>query len=324
MKTRKYFFPTFCGMAILLFPFCVKDPIYLNLMILVYFYAYLSMSWNIMGGFAGQLSLGHAVFALIGSYVTTLLFLRWHISPWFGMFAGGIAASAVSVIIGYPCFKLRGAYYALSTLAFAELGRILITNTDSFLGFKVNAARGLLLPALGHAPLQFQFVDKRYYYYIILIFCILLLVSLQAINHSRLGYYLAAIREDQEAAQALGINVPLAKLGAGIISAFYTALGGVFYTQYVLFTSAQSVGGMHMSLEMVFITIIGGAGTILGPILGSFFMTPLAELTRAWFGGTYFGIHLVFYGATLIVVIKFMPSGIIHPLEKFYRRIFKL
>lgn len=324
MKIKKVLFPTICGVILLLFPFFVKDPIFLNLIILVFFYAYLSMSWNIIGGFAGQLSLGHALFALVGSYVTTLLFLRWQISPWLGMFVGGTAASVVSVFVGYPCFKLRGAYYALSTLAFAELGRILITNTDSFLGFKINAASGLLLPALGHSPLQFQFIDKRYYYYIILLFCVLLLITILAIRHSRLGYYLAAIREDQEAAQALGINVPLAKLGAGIISAFYTALGGVFYTQYVLFTSAESVGGMHMSLEMVFITIVGGAGTILGPILGSFFMTPLAELTRTWLGGTYLGIHLVFYGATLIIVIKFMPSGIIHPLTKIYHRIFNL
>jgi branched-chain amino acid transport system permease protein len=321
MNVKKYNFPVLFILALFVLPFFFSSSVLLHVLILVYFYAFLSMSWNILGGFAGQLSLGHAAYTAIGAYVSTMLFLRWHISPWITMFGGGIGASIMSVIIGYPCFKLRGAYYALSTLAFAELVRVLITNTDSFLGFQINAARGLLLPVMGHAPGYFQFVDKQYYYYIILSFCTILTIILYFMNKFRFGYYLAAIREDQEAAEALGINVTWCKLLAGIMSSFFTAIGGVFYAQYVLYISAQSIGALHISLEMAFISIVGGKGTIIGPIIGAFLLTPLAELTRVYLAGTYMGIHLVFYGGVLMLVVKFMPSGIIHPLRMLYEKI---
>lgn len=306
-----------------LLPLFFSSPVLLHALILIYFWAFLAMSWNIIGGFAGQLSMGHAAYVVIGAYVSTLLYLRWNISPWISMFGGGLAASMLSVIIGYPCFKLRGAYYALATLAFAELVRVLIANTDRFMGFQVNGPRGILLPVLGHAPAYFQFVNKVYYYYIILAFCAVLTILLLFIGKSRFGYYLTAIREDQEAAEAVGINVMWCKLFAGILSSFFTALGGVFYAQYVLFISAGSIGSIHISLEMVFISIVGGKGTLVGPIIGAFLLTPLGELTRVYLGGTYMGIHLVLYALVLILVVKFMPSGVIYPLNRLYSKIIK-
>lgn len=319
-----YFWPGTFVLFLLVLPIVAGDPVFLHLVILVYFYAFLAMSWNILGGFAGQLSMGHAAFVAIGAYVSTLLLLRWNLSPWVGMFIGGFAASLVSVLIGYPCFKLRGAYYALATLAFSELVRVIITNTDTFLGFKVNGASGLLLPVKGNDPLYFQFIEKTIYYYIILIFCILLTLVIYLINNSRLGYYLAAIREDQDAAESLGINVTGCKLLAAMISAFFTGIGGVFYAQYVLFISAESIGGLHISFEMVFISIIGGKGTLFGPVVGAFLMTPLAELTRTYFGSSYMGLHLVLYGVVLMFVIKFIPSGIFFPLTKLYHKFIKV
>ena len=322
-KLISYIFPLFWISIFLLLPLFLRSPIWLHLMILIYFYTYLSLSWNIVGGIAGQLSLGHAAFALIGAYVSTLMLINWNISPWIGMFAGGIGAGILSVIIGYPCFRLRGAYYALATLAFAELIRVFIINTDRFMGLEIRGARGILLPLMGHAPKYFQFVDKKYYYYIILGFCIILILSLVTISKSRLGYYLLAIRENQEAAESLGIKVDLCKLSAGVISAFFTAIGGVFYAQYVLFISAQSLGAIHISLEMAFIAIIGGKGTIMGPIVGAFLMTLLAELTRDYLGGggTYLGLHFVLYGIVLMLVVKFMPSGIIYPIRSLYQKL---
>jgi branched-chain amino acid transport system permease protein len=322
-KKSKY---TILGLVVLAFlvmiPFLWNNPILLNLFILTYLYAYLAMSWNIVGGFAGQLSMGHSAFTVIGAYVSTIVFLSYGVTPWVGMFIGGLFACVLSVIIGYPCFKLRGAYYALSTLAFAELIRVFIMNTDQILCFELKAASGLLLPVMGHAPAYFQFVDKRYYYFIILGFCLVLITIIYFITKSRLGYYLAAIREDQEAAEALGINVTRCKLMAAIISGFFTALGGVFYAQYVSFISAQNIGGMHISFEMVFMSIVGGKGTILGPVLGSFLLTPVAEFTRSYLGGHFLGGHLVLYGTVLILVIKFMPSGIISPLKKLFSKLF--
>lgn len=309
-----------CTFALVV-PLIWNSPVLLNLLILTYLYAFLAMSWNIVGGFAGQLSMGHSAFTVTGAYVSTIIYLHFGMTPWVGMFIGAVFASGVSVIIGYPCFKLRGAYYALSTLAFAELVRVFIMNTDSIMGFEIKGASGLLLPVKGHDPGVFQFVDKRYYYYIILGFCLALIAIVYMITKSRLGYYLAAIREDQEAAEALGINVTRCKLSAAVISSFFTALGGVFYAQYVLFISAQSIGGLHTSFEMVFMSIIGGQGTILGPVLGSLLLTPVAEFTRTYLGGHFMGAHLVLYGLVVILVIKFMPSGIIGPLKRLLDRV---
>lgn len=322
-RRRKYilFIILICAFALVI-PLIWNSPVFLNLMILMYLYAFLAMSWNIVGGLAGQLSLGHSVFTVTGAYVTSIIFMHYGLTPWIGMFVGALFACVVSIIIGYPCFKLRGAYYALSTLAFAELVKVYITNTESVMGFEINAASGLLLPVKGHAPSLFQFVDKTYYYYIILGFCFALIAIVYMITRSRLGYYLVAIREDQEAAESLGINVTFCKLYAAMISAFFTALGGVFYVQYVLFVSAQSIGGLHTSFEMVFMSIIGGRGTILGPALGSFLLTPVAEFTRTYLGGHFMGAHLALYGLILVLVIKFMPSGIIGPLKRLLDKAF--
>lgn len=170
MNLKKIIFPSAVVLLLLILPLIMDSPVFLHQLILLLFYAFLAMSWNIVGGLAGQLSLGHALFTMTGAYVSTIMLLNWNISPWIGMFAGGFLASVISLLIGYPCFKLRGAYYALSTLAFAELARVMVNDTDTFLGIKIYAARGIIIPSLGHDPAYFQFLNKQYYYYIILAF----------------------------------------------------------------------------------------------------------------------------------------------------------
>ena len=322
MNLKKIIFFSAIILILLVLPLVFDGPVALHQFIMILFFAFLAMSWNIVGGLAGQLSLGHAIFTMTGAYVSTIMLMTWGISPWIGMFAGGFVASMLSLVIGYPCFKLRGAYYALSTLAFAELARVMVNDTDTFLGLKVNAARGLIVPGMGQAPAYFQFLNKQYYYYIILGFCLTLLTVVYLINRSKFGYYLAAIRQDQETAESVGINVPRTKLTAAVISSFFTALGGVFYAQYVMYISAPSLGGMHLSLEMVFMTIVGGKGTLFGPVIGAALLTPLAEMTRTYLGGSLMGIHLLLYGLVLMIVVKFMPSGIIVPLSRVCKKLF--
>jgi branched-chain amino acid transport system permease protein len=299
-------------------PLLFRSPIFLHLMILIFFYAYLNLSWNILGGFAGQLSLGHAAFAGLGAYTSTLLFLHLGLSPWIGMFAGGAVAAIAAVTVGYPCFKLRGAYFSLSTLAFGEILRLIIENTNELFGIEIRGPMGISLPPLGHAPLQFQFLSKQYYYYIILVMMLLALYFTYRLSRSKLGYYLNAIKNDMEAAQSLGVNVPKCRLIAAILSAFLTGIGGTFYAQLILFIDPAGIMSGYFSLEIVLISIIGGRGTLLGPVLGAFLLIPISELTRIYLGGSYMGVHLIIFGAALIVVMRFQPRGINELIMKGY------
>jgi len=278
-------------------------------MILIFFYAYLTISWNLLGGFAGQLSLGHTAFTGIGAYTSTLLFANLGLSPWLGMFLGGIFSGAVAVGIGYPCFRLRGAYYALATLGFVEMLRLIVTNTNEVLGIQIKGATGIDVPLLGHSPMNFQFVNKEYYYYVILVMTLAALFITYKVSKSKFGYYLFAIKNDLDAAQSLGINVTNCRLKAAALSGFLAGLGGTFYAQLFLFIDPEAIIGSYLSLEIVLIAIVGGRGTLLGPIWGAFFLVPISEFTRIFLGGTYLGVHLLVFGVILILVIIFLPRG---------------
>jgi len=308
------------GVLILLVaPFFIQSPAFFQLMILILWYAYLTTSWNLVGGFAGVLPLGHATFAGIGAYTSSVLFIHYGLTPWVGMFAGALLAAIVGVIIGAPTFRLRGAYFALATIAICESLRVVLENMQKFLGFDINGARGILLPLKGHSPLDYQFLDKRYFYYIILVMLAIIFYITYRIARSKLGYYLVAGGEEKEAAEALGINVAKCKLIAMAISTFFTALGGTFYMQLVHYIYPRGIVSLDLSFEIAFIAIIGGRGTLLGPIVGAVLLVPAAELTRTYLGGSYEGVHLMLYGAVLMAVMLFKPRGIMEPLEALYR-----
>jgi branched-chain amino acid transport system permease protein len=235
------------------------------------------------------------------------------------MFVGAFLAAIVGVIIGSPTFKLRGAYFALATIAICESLRVVLENTQKFLGLEINGARGILLPLKDHSFLDYQFLDKRYYYYIILVMLAVIFSITYKISRSKLGYYLVAGGEDKEAAEALGINVARCKLMAMAISTFFTALGGTFYMQLVHYIYPRGIVSLDLSFEIAFIGIIGGRGTLLGPIFGAILLVPAAELTRTYLGGSFAGVHLVFFGAVLMAVMLFKPRGIMEPLEALYR-----
>jgi branched-chain amino acid transport system permease protein len=302
-------------------PLLTSDGYFLHVGILTMWSAYLACAWNILGGFAGQFSLGHAAFVGSGAYISSLLFINLGLTPWIGMLFGGVGAALLSIVIGYPCFRLRGAYFALSTLAAANVLQILALGTERLFGVQVYGARGIVIPLRGNNLFAFQFVEKQGFYYIILgLLCTVVVIS-ALIKRSKFGYYLSAIRVDQEAANALGVNVRLYKQLCFCLSAFLAAIGGTFYTQYLLLVDPVRVLGADISIETIIVTIVGGKGTIAGPVLGALLLTPLGEIVRATLGSKTQGIHVVVYGLVLIVVMILMPQGLKPPLENICKKV---
>jgi branched-chain amino acid transport system permease protein len=277
----------------------------LTLFILIFFYGFLGQSWNIVGGYAGQLSAGHAAFVGVGGYTAAMLSIELGLTPWLGMLAGGVLAALLGALVGYLGFRfgLRGFYFVLLTVAFAEICRIAVTNIDALGG-----PLGLYITFTGN-PRQFQFQDARAYYYIALALMLVATVTAWAIERRRFGVYLTAIREDETAAEALGVNAFKYKMLAMIVSSFLTGLGGTFYAFYLFSLQPNTLFGIPLSVEIIIRPIVGGAGTLLGPIVGSFILTPLAEVSRLYLGQGVLGAHLIAYGLLLIGVVLFLPEG---------------
>lgn len=288
-----------------LLPFLLPSY-FVHVLIMILFYGYLGTSWNILGGYAGQFSFGHAAFFGIGAYTSSLIFVNWGISPWIGMVFGGLLGMLLGLLIGSLCFHygLRGPYFALATLAFAELLRLISLNLDL-----TGKAMGILIPLKGNAPLAFQHESKIFYYFVILLMFIAVLWVARWIDRGKIGDYLAAIREDEDSAEAIGVNTFAYKLLGILISGFLTALGGTFYAQYFLYIDPPVTFGVGTSIEIFLRPIVGGMGTVYGPIIGALVLGPLGEVTRGILGG-YHGVHLMIYGAILVSVIIFLPNGI--------------
>lgn len=287
-------------------PLVVETQFYLHIFILTFLYASFANSWNLIGGYAGQLSLGHAAFFGIGAYACAIGSVKFGISPFIGLAIGVIIAVLVSAAIGYPCFRLRGPFYTLSTIAFAEVVRLLTLYWRDL----TEGAVGILVPFRpGVANLIFS--GKVPYYYIGLAMMALSTFLCYHVERSRFGYYLVAVREDEDAAEACGIRSARYKLYAAMISAAIAAVCGVFYVQYMLFIDPEGVFNLNVSIQAALMAIIGGAGTWLGPVVGAALLIPLGEFLRGWLGGAARGLHMAFYGIVLIVVVMVIPQGIV-------------
>jgi len=289
----------------------------LTIFILILFYGFLGQAWNIVGGYAGQLSAGHAAFVGIGAYTAAMLSSEWGLTPWLGMFVGAALSTGLGAIVGYLGFRfgLRGFYFVLLTVAFAEVCRILVSNIDALGG-----ALGLYITFTGN-PRQFQFQDQRAYYYIALALMLAATGVAALIERRRFGIYLTAIREDESACEALGVDTFKYKMLAMLVSSFLTGLGGTFYAFYLFSLQPNTVFGIPLSVEIIIRPIIGGAGTLLGPILGSFILTPLGELSRQYFGQSgLHGAHLIVYGVLLVSVVLFLPQGAYPYLRRLLKR----
>jgi len=298
--------------AALAFPWVFRLPYHRDVVIRVFLYAMLAQAWNILAGYCGQISLGHAVFFGTGAYTSAILQTTWGWNPWLGLLAGVPVAVAMSQVIGYPCFRLRGHYFAIATIAIGEIVQTLAINWE-FIG----GARGLTLPFQKDSLPAFQFHTSKYpYYYVALVLLVLCLLVSWRIERTRLGYYFRAIREDPEAAQSVGIPVTRYKLIAMAISAAFVSAGGSFYAQYVLYLDPDSVLPLSLSILICLLAVVGGVGTLWGPLVGAALLIPLSEFTRIQFGGTGRAVDLLIYGGLLTIVAVFQPAGLVGLLRR--------
>ena len=306
------------GVMLLILPQLIGDY-FVHLVTTVLLFGYLGVAWNILGGYAGQFSFGHAAFFGVGAFTSTLLQIHMGVSPWIGMFLAGIAGLLLGQFIGFLTFRygLRGPYFALAMLALAEMLRVLAVEwmTERY-------PLGIILPLIGDSFRDFQFRSKVPYYYIILCMAALVLYFSRVIEDNRIGSYFKAIRENEEAAETLGVNTFKYKMAAMAISSFLTAMGGTFYTQYYLTIDEEAAFGVAVSIEILLGPIIGGAGTVFGPILGAGILECISEGSRNLLGA-YSGVHLMLYGAILIVVIIFLPKGILGGLQTAFAKLAK-
>ena len=299
--------------AFALAPLIVSDIHFQHLMIMLLLYATLSQARNLIGGYAGQVSFGHAVFFGIGAYAAMAPLNQWGLTPWVGMAVGGLLAVVVAVIIGVPVFRLKGHYFAISTFAVAEVVREIFSTWDW-----VDGPIGLDAPVLDPSWANFMFYDTKfpYHYTALIFFCIVTYVAFR-MERSRMGYYFRAINQRPEAAQAMGVNIAFYKQYAFMTSAFITAICGAFYGLYVLHIEPATVLSLDISIKIVLITALGGAGSLWGPLLGAVILIPLQEYSRIWLGGTGKGIDLIVLGALIMLICIFEPRGIVGLIKRF-------
>jgi branched-chain amino acid transport system permease protein len=302
------------AVAMLVLPVAVPSPFAIDIFIRVLLFAFIGVAWNLMGGYAKQLSLGHAAYFGLGAYTSTILLIRFGISPWIGLLAGGVVAMLASLPIGALCFRLRGPYFAIATIATAQVLMLL------FLKFRDFAwgAEGTTIPNLGNAPLMMQFDSKAAYYYIVLAMLALGLAVTYAIERSWMGYYLVAVGEDEDAAEAIGVNALQIKRHIYLISSFLTALAGTFYVQYIYFIDPNTAFSFNVSVEAALVSIVGGIGTLWGPVIGTVLLEATSALLQSWLGGSHGGVQLTVYSLILIAVILWRPTGLIGVLTDAY------
>ncbi|MGA8320535.1 MAG: branched-chain amino acid ABC transporter permease, partial [Xanthobacteraceae bacterium] len=289
-KSGILWFGLLAALAVVL-PLVVTSRFAIDILIRVLLFAFIGVAWNLMGGYAKQLSLGHAAYFGLGAYTSTILEIKFGISPWIGMFVGGVVAMLASLPIGALCFRLRGPYFAIATIATAQVLMLL------FLKFRDFAwgAEGTTIPNLGSDPLMMQFDAKAAYYYIALALLVAGLVITHRIERSWMGYYLVAIGEDEDAAEAIGVNVPKIKRDIYLISAFLTALAGTFYIQYIYFIDPNTAFSFNISVEAALVSIVGGIGTLWGPVIGTALLEGTSALLQSWLGSSLAGVQLTVY-----------------------------
>ncbi|MBO0346333.1 branched-chain amino acid ABC transporter permease [Roseibium sp. CAU 1637] len=291
--------------ALAVAPIFIHSAVWMNLIIMVLYAALLGQAWNILGGYGGQFSFGHAAFFGTGAYTIAVLQVQLGINPWVGLVAGGMLAMLVAAFIGFSTFRygLKGSYFALITLAFAEVLRIL-SNSVPFTG----AGVGLLIE-LNPSAANMQFVDKASYFWLLLAITFIAFLTVWWIGNSRFGAQLMAVRDNEDAARALGVDPFKVKMSAILLSGLFSGLAGCFYAQYFLYLDPSIAYGSSVSVESLLVPIVGGLGTLFGPLFGAIALHTLSEVTRSVIGDLP-GASLVLYGILLVLVILFSPRGL--------------
>jgi branched-chain amino acid transport system permease protein len=291
-------------------PLPIRDVYTQNLIILTVLYAGLSQAWNILGGYCGQISLGHGLYFGIGAYVSTMLFVSAGIPPTIGMFAAGVVGGVVALLVGWPCFRLSGHYYAIATVVVGEIGYLLFLNWDF-----VHGATGINIPFHGENWMALQFrTAKLPFHYVVLAFAAVTWIVAWLIEGSRWGYSWRAVRDDVTAARSLAVRIFPSKMAAAAISGFFTGMGGAIYAQYVGYIDPDSVLASNFSILIALPAVLGGVGTLWGPLIGAIVLIPTSELTRSYLGGAG-GADLMIYGALIVAVALLRPAGLVSLLK---------
>ena len=304
------------GLALAPLAVLAGDRFWLNILVYTYLFAGLSVAWNIIAGFGGQFSLGHGVFFATGAYMTARLYLIWGITPWLGLIPGAVLCALAGPLIFWPTFRLKGSFFAIATLAFNEVGFVLANYLEAVTG----GPRGLQIPfqaSLGNMifahPLSYAFLMFGF-----MAACVSIAV---VITRSRLGYYLLAVREDEDAARAAGIDVAGVKLRGTAISAALSAMGGSLFVMYVRTIDPPTLFSLtDVGFKFALLALIGGIGTIIGPVLGAFLIIPAESWLRAELGGGLPGMHLAILGGLMLLAVLFMRRGVTGVLESVWHR----
>jgi branched-chain amino acid transport system permease protein len=313
---KEYIALLIVGLALLCFPAVVHSSYYQHLLIITFIWVIIGSSWNLLAGYTGQVSFGHAIFFGVGAYTAGILATKLGISPWWGMLLGGFVSMAIALFVGWVCFRLRGPYFALATLAGGEIFRLIATNWESLTDGMV----GILVIT--------TFRSKLPYYYLSLGLAVACIFAIHLIMKSKWGYYFVSIREDQDAAESLGINTSLYKNISLLVSAFFTGLAGAFYMNYMGFIDPEVVFSLHyISIMAILVGIVGGVATIMGPAVGALVMVGLQETFRS----SFFGLapswvsqgHALVFGLLVIFVIMFLANGIVGDWVKIKRYVFR-
>ena len=298
-------------------PFVVSDAFLLDSLILILIWGSAAGAWNIAGGYAGQISLGHSAFFGLGAYAAALCGVRWNISPWWGLLIGAALASAAGTVIGFLSNRLRGPYFVIATIAVSQ---VLLLGAARWRGFTAGS-EGIPVPfrpgfwTLGIA-------DKRIWVWIVLVLALLIYLVQLYLERSRRGYQLAAVREDEDAALSLGVAARRLKVVAIAVSAAFTAVCGALWAQYVGFVDPVYVFSVDLSVRFALAAIIGGLGTAPGPFLGSVLVTTVETFLRAEFGGLgshLIGLYLILYGIALVVMVRYAPQGLVGWMQGWMR-----
>lgn len=292
--------------CLLLYPLIFSGPYYLDIGAAFLLAAISASAWNIVGGYAGQVSVGHSMFFGFGAYAPLLFYSLWGWPPIAGIPIGIVCSIALAVVIGVPTFRLTGHYFSMATIAVAELIRIFFGTWNL-----VGAAIGLQGPPTARTWWDLTFRSEVPYYYIFLAVLGVLLYVTAAIERRRFGYYLRAIKAGERAARSLGVPVQQTKIKALILSAVFTSVAGSLYSIKTGFIDPESGFGILVSVQMVIIAALGGAGTLCGPLLGAFILIPLQTATNTWFGGGGSGLTYIIYGGIIVLIARFEPGGML-------------
>ena len=298
--------------GLIVLPLPISDVYTRNLIIITLLFAGLAQAWNILGGYCGQISLGHSLYFGVGAYVSSMLFVSANVPPPLGMLAGGTIAAAMALLVGWPCFRLSGHYYAIATVVVQEIGFLLALNWE-FIG----GASGVYIPFRGESFVNLQFrTAKLPYVYVALAFAAVTWLVAWWIEGSRFGFSWRAVKDDVVAARSLGVRIFPSKMLAAGISGFFTGVGGAIFAQYVGYIDPDSILSGQLAILIALPAVLGGVGTLWGPLIGAAVLIPLREISSSYLGSSGSGFDLMLYGVLIMAVALLRPQGLV----SFFRR----